>query len=73
MNLPIIRQDYHKDTFYNGSTINFYLSKLKASLSLSIPTLVLCSRVFGFCSRHPILFTIPVLFRIKKNNTKNKI
>ena len=38
-NVPLIRQDDHKNRFSNDSTIFFFLSKFKTSLCLSIPIL----------------------------------
>ena len=38
-NIPLIRQDDHKNKFSNVSTIFFFLSKFKTSLCLSIPIL----------------------------------
>ena len=37
MNIPFIRQDEHKNKFFDDTTIIFFLSKFKAVLSLSIP------------------------------------
>ena len=45
MNIPLVRQNYHKSNFSNGSTIIFLLSKHKAGLNLIVSE---------FCSSHSI-------------------